>query len=60
MNETKQNQTINLNIIHNKKIPKVSLIKPNTSGYLLFALEVDHRPPIGFFFRKQEKTKNST
>jgi hypothetical protein len=58
MNETKQNQTINLNIIHNKKIPKVSLIEPTNSGYLVFALEVDHRPPIGFFFGKQEKTKN--
>jgi hypothetical protein len=57
MNETKQNQTINLNIIHNKKIPKVSLIEPTNSGYLLFALEVDHRPPIGFFLESKKKQK---
>lgn len=57
MNETKQNRTANMNIIHNKKIPKVSLIEPNTSGYLLFALEVDHRPPIGFFLESKKKQK---
>ena len=57
MNETKQNQTAKLNIVHNKKIPKASLIEPNTSGYLLFALEVDHRPPIGFFLESKKKQK---
>ena len=57
MKETKQNRTANMNIIHNKKIPKVSLIEPNTSGYLLFALEVDHRPPIGFFLESKKKQK---
>jgi len=58
MNETKQNQTVNVNIIrYNKKIPKVSLIEPTSSGYLLFALEVDHRPPIGFFIESKKKQK---
>ena len=58
MNESEQNQISNVNIIrHNKKIPKVSLIEPNSSGYLLFALEVDHRPPIGFFLESKQKQK---
>ena len=58
MNETKQNQTVNVNIIrYNKKIPKVSLIEPTSSGYLLFVLEVDHRPPIGFFIESKKKQK---
>ena len=29
--------------------PVVSLIEPTQFGYLMLAIEVDHRPPIGFF-----------
>ena len=37
--------------------PKVTLVDPTNSGYLLFALEIDHRPPIGFFIESQNKKK---
>ena len=39
--------------------PKVALVDPTNSGYLLFALEIDRRPPIGFFIESQQKKKNS-
>jgi hypothetical protein len=35
--------------------PKVTLVNPTNSGYLLFALEIDRRPPIGFFIESQNK-----
>ena len=35
--------------------PKVTLADPSNSGYLLFALEIDRRPPIGFFKESQIK-----
>ena len=41
------------------KFPKVTLVDPTNSGYLLFALEIDRRPPIGFFIESQLKKKNS-
>ena len=37
--------------------PKVTLVDPSNSGYLLFALEIDRRPPIGFFIESQLKKK---
>ena len=37
--------------------PKVTLVDPSNSGYLLFALEIDRRPPIGFFIESQIKKK---
>ena len=37
------------------KFPKVTLVDPTNSGYLLFALNVDRRPPIGFFIESQNK-----
>jgi len=37
--------------------PKVTLVDPTNSGYLLFALEIDRRPPIGFFIESQNKKK---
>ena len=41
------------------KFPKVTLVDPSNSGYLLLALEIDRRPPIGFFYRKSDQEKNS-
>ena len=37
------------------KFPKVTLVDPTNSGYLLFALNVDSRPPIGFFIESRNK-----
>lgn len=37
--------------------PAVSLIEPTQSGYLMLAIEVDHRPPIGFFVESGRKKK---
>ena len=37
--------------------PKVTLVDPSNSGYLLLALEIDRRPPIGFFIESQIKKK---
>ncbi|MEJ8475244.1 hypothetical protein [Roseibium algae] len=37
------------------KFPKVTLVEPTQSGYLFLALEVDHRPPVGFFVESQRK-----
>jgi hypothetical protein len=37
--------------------PKVTLVDPSNSGYLLLALEIDRRPPIGFFIESQLKKK---
>ena len=37
--------------------PKIALVDPTNSGYLLFALEIDRRPPIGFFIESQHKKR---
>lgn len=39
------------------KFPEVSLIEPAHSGYLLLAIEVDNRTPIGFFIESKAKKK---
>lgn len=39
------------------QFPEVSLIKPVQSGYLMLALEVDRRPPLGFFVQSHCKTR---
>ena len=45
-----------LNIVGPRnQFPKVTLIEPTTSGYVLLALEIDHRPPIGFFIQSAAK-----
>jgi hypothetical protein len=31
------------------QFPKVTLVEPTQTGYLLLGLVVDRRPPIGFF-----------
>ena len=56
MNTEKKEDT--LQIVGPKNIfPKVTLVDPTNSGYLLFALEIDRRPPIGFFIESQLKKK---
>lgn len=39
------------------QFPKVTLIEPTETGYLMLALEVDRRPPIGFFVESEKKTR---
>ena len=39
------------------QFPKVTLIDPTSSGYLLLALEIDRRPPIGFFIESKQKKR---
>ncbi len=39
------------------QFPEVTLIAPVQSGYLMLALEVDQRPPVGFFIQSRRKTK---
>lgn len=39
------------------RFPEVTLMEPVQSGYLMLALEVDHRPPIGFFIQSRRKTR---
>lgn len=39
------------------QFPKVTLIEPTETGYLMLALEVDRRPPIGFFVQSEKKTR---
>ncbi|MEP3116214.1 hypothetical protein [Nisaea sp.] len=52
------NQSEALQIVGPKnKFPEVSLIEPAQSGYLLLAIEVDHRPSIGFFVESKAKKK---
>ena len=56
MNSEKPRDTFQ--IVGPKNIfPKVTLVDPINSGYLLFALEVDTRPPVGFFIESQLKKK---
>lgn len=37
------------------RFPEVTLIEPAPSGYLMLALEVDHRPPFGFVLQSGTK-----
>jgi hypothetical protein len=37
------------------RFPKVGLIEPTRSGYLLLALEIDHRPPFAYFLKSARK-----
>lgn len=38
------------------QFPEVTLIAPVQSGYLMLSLEVDQRPPFGFFIQSKSKT----
>lgn len=38
------------------QFPEVTLMEPVQSGYVMLALEVDRRPPIGFFIQSRRKT----
>ena len=58
MNEEKAESTLQI-VGPKNTFPKVALVDPTNSGYLLFALEIDRRPPIGFFIESQHKKKNS-
>lgn len=52
------NQSDALQIVGPKNtFPEVSLMEPAQSGYLLLAIEVDHRPLIGFFVESARKKK---
>ncbi len=37
------------------QFPKVALVDPTTSGYLFFALEIDHRLPFAYFLESNRK-----
>ncbi len=51
-------QNTELKIVGPKdQFPEVTLIEPVQSGYLMLALEVDRRPPIGFFIQSRRKTR---
>jgi len=51
-------QGTTLNIVGPKdQFPEVVLMETVQSGYLLLALEVDRRPPIGFSFQSKGKTR---
>ena len=56
MNEEKKGSTLQI-VGPKKTFPKVALVDPTNSGYLLFALEIDRRPPIGFFIESQQKKR---
>ena len=53
---TTQSETLQI-VGPKNTFPEVSLIEPTQSGYLLLAIEVDHRPPIGFFVESGWKKK---
>lgn len=51
-------QDTSLKIVGPKdQFPEVTLIPPVQSGYLMLALEVDRRPPVGFFVQSKRKTR---
>ncbi len=51
-------QDTSLQIVGPKnQFPEVTLIEPTQSGYLMLALEVDPRPPVGFFIQSKRKTR---
>ena len=37
------------------RLALATLMEPANSGYLLSALEIDRRPPVGFIFESQQK-----
>jgi len=37
------------------RFPKVTLVDPTTSSYLIFALEIDHRLPVTYFRESHAK-----
>ena len=39
------------------RFPKVSLMEPSRSGYLMIAAEIDRRPPVGFFIESRRKKR---
>ena len=39
------------------RFPKVKLIEPTRSGYLLLALEIDHRLPFAYFMKSANKRR---
>lgn len=39
------------------RFPQVELIEPNPFGYILLALEVDHRPPAAYIFESAGKKR---
>lgn len=53
---TKQGETLQI-VGPKNTFPEVSLIEPTQSGYLMLAIEIDHRPPIGFFLESRRKKK---
>ena len=49
-------QSDSLKIVGPKNtFPEVELIEPAQSGYLMLGIEIDHRPPIGFFLESRRK-----
>ena len=53
---TKQGEALQI-VGPKNTFPEVSLIEPTQSGYLMLAIEIDHRPPIGFFLESRRKKK---
>lgn len=51
---TKQGESLQI-VGPKNTFPEVSLIEPAQSGYLMLAIEIDHRPPIGFFLESRRK-----
>jgi hypothetical protein len=50
-----------LNIVGpSNRFRKVSLIEPTNSGYLLLALEIDHRPPFAYILESTRKRRALT
>jgi hypothetical protein len=41
------------------RFPKVTLIEPTRSGYILLALEIDHRPPFAYALESGNKRRAS-
>ncbi|WP_051332742.1 hypothetical protein [Cucumibacter marinus] len=39
------------------RFPKVTLMEPVASGYVLLAAEIDHRPPVGYFIESARKKR---
>ena len=55
-NNLKQSQIDKIQVVsYENNFPKVKLVNPSNSGYLLIALEIDKRPPIGFFIESRKK-----
>ena len=49
--ETQPDDTSPLHVVGPKdRFPVVTVMEPTNSVYLLLALEIAHRPPVGFIF----------